>query len=79
MEQRLFTRYMHEGDTALTTGTIGLGLAVVKILAEGMQGEARYRRENGWTEFSIHLPLARSTADAVPGEPVPGERSVEVA
>lgn len=79
MERRLFTRYMHEGDTALTTGTIGLGLAVVRILAEGMQGEVRYRRENGWTEFSIHLPLASAAQDAVPADPVRGERSVEVA
>lgn len=77
MEKRLFTRYMHEGDTALTTGTIGLGLSVVKILAEGMQGEVRYRRENGWTEFSLHLPIA--VARTLPGEPVRGERSVEVA
>lgn len=77
MEKRLFTRYMHEGDTALTTGTIGLGLAVVKILAEGMQGEVRYRRENGWTEFSVHLPIA--VAHTLPVEQVQGERSVEVA
>lgn len=77
MEARLFTRYIHEGDTALTTGTIGLGLAVVKILAEGMGGEVRYRRENGWTEFSVHLPLA--VAHTLPEEQVRGERSVEVA
>lgn len=56
VERRLFTRYMHEGDTALTTGTIGLGLAVVRILADGMNGEVRYERGDGWTFFTFTLP-----------------------
>jgi signal transduction histidine kinase len=58
VERRLFTRYMHEGDEALTTGTIGLGLAVVKILSEGMGGEVSYEHIDGWTRFVVRLPLA---------------------
>ena len=58
LEHRLFGRYMHEGDKALTTGTIGLGLAVVKILVDGMGGDIRYERDEGWTRFIVSLPLA---------------------
>ncbi|MCP4305688.1 MAG: HAMP domain-containing histidine kinase [bacterium] len=58
VERRLFTRYMHEGNEALTTGTIGLGLAVVKILSEGMGGEVSYEHLDGWTRFVVRLPLA---------------------
>lgn len=84
-ERRLFTRYMHEGNTALTTGSIGLGLAVVKILAEGMSGEVRYEREDGWTRFIVYLPMPLSAVYPEPSEDrdrtVPGleESAVEVA
>ena len=66
-ERRLFSRYMHQGDVALTTGTVGLGLAVVKILTTGMGGDIRYERDEGWTRFVVSLPLAGAD-DAV--EPV---------
>ncbi len=59
-ERRLFSRYMHEGDSALTTGTVGLGLAVARILAKGMGGHIRYERDEGWTRFVLELPLAES-------------------
>ena len=55
---RLFTRYIHQGDEALTVGSVGLGLAVVKALVDGMDGEVRYRRSNGWSRFQFALPLA---------------------
>ncbi len=65
VEQRLFSRYIHDGDSALTTGTVGLGLAVVKILAEGMGGRIRYERDEGWTRFVLDLPLATTAATPV--------------
>lgn len=37
---------------------IGLGLAVVKDVADEHQGTARWNRADGWTEFAISLPLA---------------------
>jgi two-component system OmpR family sensor kinase len=61
---RLFTRFVHEGDEALTVGSVGLGLAVVKALADGMDGEVRYRRADGWTSFEVTLPLAPAESDA---------------
>jgi signal transduction histidine kinase len=61
---RLFTRYVHEGEDPLTVGSIGLGLAVVRILAEVMGGTARYERADGWSRFIIALPASEAAADA---------------
>ena len=58
IEHRLFDRYMHEGNVALTIGTVGMGLAVVKILATGMGGDIRYERDDGWTRFVLSIPVA---------------------
>lgn len=79
MEHRLFTRYMHEGDTALTTGTIGLGLAASKILLDGMGCAIDYEREDGWTRFVVYLPMAAATESPAPAIPRPEEPSIEVA
>ncbi len=59
---RLFTRYVHEGEDPLTTGSVGMGLAVVKILAEGMGGEVRYERQDGWSQFIVTLPSREGNA-----------------
>jgi signal transduction histidine kinase len=61
-EVRLFTRYVHEGDDPLTIGTVGMGLAVVKILAEGMGGAVRYERRDGWSRFVVTLPTREVAA-----------------
>jgi signal transduction histidine kinase len=79
MEHKLFTRYMHEGDTALTTGTIGLGLAASRILLDGMGGEIHYERDDGWTRFIVYLPMAAATESPAPAQSRSEERSIEVA
>ena len=61
---RLFTRYVHEGEDPLTVGSIGLGLAVVRILAEAMGGTASYERAVGWSRFIIALPASEAAANA---------------
>ena len=53
---KLFTRFVHDGDEALTVGSVGLGLAVVKSLMDGMDGSVEYDRDAGWTRFTITLP-----------------------
>ena len=58
MQARLFTRFVHQGDVPLTVGSVGLGLAVVKALLAGMGGSIAYERVDGWTRFSVRLPLA---------------------
>ncbi len=58
MAERLFSRFVHEGDQALTAGSVGLGLAVAHSLAHAMGGSLRYRRAEGRTSFVLRLPLA---------------------
>ncbi|MCP3972946.1 MAG: HAMP domain-containing histidine kinase [bacterium] len=69
---RLFTRFIHEGDSPLTAGSIGLGLAVVKILVTDMGGTITYNRSDGWSRFMFTLPLAsagmESSRIAPPGD-----------
>jgi signal transduction histidine kinase len=62
MVPRLFTRFVHDGEEALTVGSVGLGLAVVKELATAMNGDAGYRRAGNWTIFEFWLPLAPDSA-----------------
>jgi signal transduction histidine kinase len=58
LEERMFTRFVHEGDTPLVKGSVGLGLSVARVLTERMGGTITYRRENGETRFSVTLPQA---------------------
>lgn len=44
------------------TGSVGLGLAVARQLAELMTGSLEYRRDDGETVFRLELPLANSFA-----------------
>lgn len=62
--ERLFERFVHQGDRPLTVGSIGLGLAICRVLAEGMGGTIGYRRDSGWTVFSVVLPLVSQAAEA---------------
>ncbi len=43
-------------------GSVGMGLAVVKILAEGMSGSVRYERQDGWSCFIVTLPSREEPA-----------------
>ena len=69
MEPRLFSRFIHQGDDPLTKGSIGLGLAVVKALVEGMNGTVVYDRSDGFTRFIVRLPLAPSPTTPATTEP----------
>jgi len=62
VSSRLFERFVHQGDRPLTIGSVGLGLAICRVLAEGMGGSIAYRREADSTVFTVHLPLAQIVA-----------------
>jgi len=42
LEERLFQRFLHQGDMPLVLGSVGLGLSIVQALAEGMGGAVWY-------------------------------------
>jgi signal transduction histidine kinase len=62
LRDRLFQRFLHQGDMPLVLGSVGLGLSIVRALAEGMGGAVWYERREGWSSFVVRVPLA--TADA---------------
>lgn len=55
---RLFTRFVHEGETPLTVGSVGLGLSITRELAEMMAGTVSYDRRDDRTIFALSVPLA---------------------
>jgi signal transduction histidine kinase len=56
---QIFDRYQHEGTGPLLQGSVGLGLAIARSLATGMNGTLNYTRTNGLTYFVLRLPSHR--------------------
>ena len=56
---RLFSRFVHQGEAPLTTGSVGLGLFIAGMLAETMGGKLAYERVEGVPVFEFTLPLSR--------------------
>jgi signal transduction histidine kinase len=72
LHERLFQRFLHQGDLPLVLGSVGLGLSIVRALAEGMGGAVWYERARGWTSFVVRIPMATTnerSAYREPGEP----------
>lgn len=57
LEEEMFERFVHNGSTLLT-GSVGLGLAIVRHLVEEMNGTIRYYRADEHTHFTVRLPLS---------------------
>ena len=66
IEDRVFERFIHEGSEPLLTGSVGLGLAIAKMLAEEMDGDLTYERVGSETHFV--LSIVRAT-EALAREP----------
>lgn len=64
LASRLFARFVHQGETPLTAGSVGLGLAVARLLAEAMDGSLDYEHITGRTSFVLALPLATAAEEA---------------
>ncbi|MEE9298483.1 MAG: HAMP domain-containing sensor histidine kinase [Acidimicrobiia bacterium] len=73
VEERLFERFVHRGDQPLIVGSVGLGLAITKVLADGMNGSITHHREAGHTSFEVILERAIDPAANLPPDPAPTE------
>jgi K+-sensing histidine kinase KdpD len=69
VEQRLFNRYVHEDGSALLQGSVGLGLAIARSFATGMNGTLEYKRVDGLTIFEVCLHAAPNDPPESP-EPI---------
>jgi len=58
----MFERFVHTGDAALVTGSVGIGLSVVHLLVDRMGGTVGYSREGAATVFRVELPAAHEAA-----------------
>ncbi len=54
---RLFQRFLHQGQGTAVPGSVGLGLSIVQALLEGMGGSITHTRTDGKTTFAFRLPL----------------------
>ncbi len=73
VRERIFERFVNEGEQTLLNGSIGLGLSVAQTLAEAMGGAVHYERRLGWTNFIVALPLAPADLVAYPAPPGPAQ------
>jgi signal transduction histidine kinase len=73
LEDRMFERFVHRGDQPLLVGSVGLGLAISKVLAEGMSGRIAYRRSDEETIFEVTLERAIDPDAEMPPDPTPHE------
>ena len=59
LEERLFQRFIHQHNfQQAVAGGVGLGLSIVKSLAEGMGGSVTYEKTSGEVRFIVRVPLA---------------------
>jgi signal transduction histidine kinase len=73
MQDLIFEGFERGPDTPGLAGSLGLGLALSRKLAELMNGTLTYYRQDGETVFRLSLPRAGSTEETVSGEdPEPG-------
>jgi signal transduction histidine kinase len=66
IEDRIFERFVHEGSEPLLTGSVGLGLAIARMLAEEMEGELTYERVDDETRFVLSILRATSESAQQP-------------
>lgn len=64
LEERLFQRFIHQHSfQQAVAGGVGLGLSIVKSLAEGMGGTVTYEKTPAEVRFIVRVPLAATEPD----------------
>lgn len=63
MRDQLFKRFANRGRNAVVAGSVGLGLAISHELANNIGGSLRYNRVDGWTTFTLTLPVLLTKED----------------
>ncbi len=61
----IFSAYGTGSNSVATPSSVGLGLAVSRQLAELMQGDLMYRRDDGLSRFELTLPLKTVRVDVL--------------
>lgn len=66
LEERLFQRFIHQHSfQQAVAGGVGLGLSIVKSLAEGMGGSVSYERAPDEVRFIVRVPMAAEQPDII--------------
>lgn len=60
LEDKVFERFIHRDERTAVKDSVGLGLSIVRALADGMSGTVEYERRDGETRFIVTMPLAES-------------------
>jgi hypothetical protein len=69
-EKSIFLPYRRSTRGRRDAASVGLGLWICQQLAKAMGGRLEYRRDNGWTEFELTMPVASSELDPSVSVPV---------
>ena len=63
LEDKVFQRFIHQEGKTAVKDSVGLGLSIVRALADGMSGSVEYERREGETRFVVTMPLANVATD----------------
>ena len=66
LEDKVFQRFIHQNAQTAVKDSVGLGLSIVRALADGMSGSVEYERRDGETRFIVAMPLADVDATGSP-------------
>lgn len=58
----IFEPYHRSHDETTRPGSLGLGLAVSRSLAERMGGTLKYRHDGQQSRFTLHLPNGQDSS-----------------
>ncbi|NNC93131.1 MAG: HAMP domain-containing histidine kinase [Acidimicrobiia bacterium] len=66
LENRVFERFIHQDQKTAVKDSVGLGLSIVRALADGMSGSVDYERRPGETRFVVTMPLTEPDSAVSP-------------